>query len=129
MKRLEIHGRFGVISHAVLAVYDFGSSFPSQDVQMFDFQNESTKAVKKFLVQYFEACKQEGYNTLQDPLSTFYEALCVGLNEPGNPNDCGQLSPESIIGDGAYNQQETQNKPEVEFSKIPLSMQVSCVFC
>ncbi|EYU27184.1 hypothetical protein MIMGU_mgv1a026577mg, partial [Erythranthe guttata] len=73
VKRLEIHGIFGVITHAVLGIYDFDSSSQSQDIQMFDFQNESTQTVKKFLVQYLEACKQEGYNILQDPLSTFYE--------------------------------------------------------
>lgn len=51
--------------------------------------------VKKFLVQYFEACKQEGYSPMQDPLSTFYEALSVGLNEPDNTNDFLQFSPEN----------------------------------
>ncbi|KAL6524436.1 hypothetical protein OROHE_016107 [Orobanche hederae] len=31
--------------------------------------------------------KQEGYTPMQDPISTFYEALCVGLNEPETTND------------------------------------------
>ncbi|KAK6162782.1 hypothetical protein DH2020_002623 [Rehmannia glutinosa] len=125
VKRLEIHGRFGVITHAVLGIYDFGSSFQSQDFQMFD-----TEMVKKFLVQYFEACKQEGYNIMQDPLSTFYEALCVGLNEPDNPNDFLQSSPENT-GDFPNSQlQESLKQPEggsnqVGFMKIPLSMQVA----
>ncbi|KAI3444903.1 hypothetical protein Pfo_001568 [Paulownia fortunei] len=129
VKRLEIHGRFGVITHAVLGIYDFGSSFQGQgqDFQMFDFHKESTQIVKKFMVQYFEACKQEGYNTLQDTLSTFYEALCVGLNEPDNPDDFLQLSPENI-GDCPNNQEETMKQPEggskqVGFMKIPLAMQ------
>ncbi|KAL2234270.1 UNVERIFIED_CONTAM: hypothetical protein Sindi_1159200 [Sesamum indicum] len=128
VKRLEIHGRFGVITHAVLGEYDFDSSFQGQEFQMFDFQEESMQIVKKFLIRYFEACKQEGYSTLQDPLSTFYDALCVGLNnECDDPNDFLQLSPENA-GDFLNNQQETLRQPECGssqggFMKIPLSMQ------
>ncbi|KAL8062201.1 hypothetical protein ABFX02_02G131300 [Erythranthe guttata] len=128
VKRLEIHGIFGVITHAVLGIYDFDSSSQSQDYQMFDFQNESMQTVKKFLVQYLEACKQEGYNILQDPLSTFYEALCVGLNEPeDNLDDFCQFTPESA-GDCVFNEQETLKKREggsnqMGSMKIPLAMQ------
>lgn len=50
--------------------------------------------VKMFLLQYFQACKQEGYTPMQDPLSTFYEALSVGLNEPETAYDFPQLLPE-----------------------------------
>lgn len=57
--------------------------------------------VKKFLVQYFEECKREGYNMMQDPLSKFYEALCVGLNESHNPDDFSRSSPENT---GQYEQ-------------------------
>ncbi|CAA0827166.1 Protein NLP5 [Striga hermonthica] len=129
VKRLEIHGRFGVIMHAVLGVYDLDSSLQCQDTQMFDFQNESTRMVKKFMVQYFEACKQEGYNMVQDPLSPFYEALCVGLNESDNPDDFLQSSPDSE-GDDQNCPQEPLREPEGESNqmgstKIPLSMQVT----
>ncbi|KAK4414372.1 hypothetical protein Salat_2850200 [Sesamum alatum] len=128
VKRLEIHGRLGVITHAVLGQYDFDSDFQGQEFQMFDFHDESVQFVKKFLVGYFEACKQEGYCTLQDPLSTFYEALCVGLNNEGDdPNDFLQLSPETA-GDCPNNQQETLKQPEGRsrqrgFMKIPLAKQ------
>ncbi|KAL6575555.1 hypothetical protein OROHE_000932 [Orobanche hederae] len=97
VKRLEIHGRFGVITHAVLGIYGFDSSFRGEDIQMFDFHNESTQMVKKFLVQYLEDCKREGYNLMQDPLSKFYEALCVGLNEFHNPDDFIRSSPENTV--------------------------------
>lgn len=36
--------------------------------------------MKQFLVQYCEERKQAGYTMLQDPLLTFYEALCVGAD-------------------------------------------------
>ncbi|KAL0464341.1 UNVERIFIED_CONTAM: protein NLP7 [Sesamum latifolium] len=108
VKRLEIHGRFGVISHAVLGEYDFDSSFQGQEIQMFERVNK-------------------GYSTMQDPLSTFYEALCVGLNnECDDPNDF--LQSPGPYGDFLNNQQETFKQPECGSSqggsmKIPLSMQ------
>ncbi|KAG8391363.1 hypothetical protein BUALT_Bualt01G0180000 [Buddleja alternifolia] len=127
VKRLEIHGRLGIITHAVLGRYDFDSSIQSHEFQMFDFHKESTQIVKKFLIQYYESCKQEGYNTVQDPLSTFYEAVCVGLNEPDNTNDFLQLSPENI-DDCLNNREETLNQPEDGSNqggsmKISLAMQ------
>ncbi|PIN04286.1 hypothetical protein CDL12_23172 [Handroanthus impetiginosus] len=99
MKRLEIHGILGTITHAVLETYD--SSFQSQGFQMFDFHKESTQVVKSFLTNYFEMCKQEGYSLLQDPLSTFYEALCVGLNPSVNHEDFIKLSFE-IAGESKF---------------------------
>ncbi|PIN25160.1 hypothetical protein CDL12_02103 [Handroanthus impetiginosus] len=87
VKRLEIHGGFGLITHAILGKFDFDSSFPCEEFQLFDFQKESMQLVKNFLVQYFEACKQEGYDSLQDPLSTFYETLSVGLNDLDHQNN------------------------------------------
>ncbi|KAL6493911.1 hypothetical protein OROGR_031820 [Orobanche gracilis] len=123
MKRLEIHGRIGVITHAVLGIYGFDSSFHGEDIQMFDFHNESTQMVKKFLVQYFEECKREGYNMMQDPLSKFYEALCVGLNDFHNPDDFIRSSPENT-GDISHSQQELgEGGNQVGFMRIPLSMQ------
>ncbi|GFQ02291.1 protein nlp2 [Phtheirospermum japonicum] len=131
VKRLEIHGVFGVITHAVLGTYGFDPSFQGEAIQMFDFHNESTQMVKRFMVQYFETCKLEGYDLMQDPLSKFYEALCVGLNELDTPDDFLQLSPENT-GDCPNSQQEPMLQREggniqVGFMKIPLAMQVSFV--
>ncbi|GER57816.1 plant regulator RWP-RK family protein [Striga asiatica] len=125
VKRLEIHGRFGVIMHAILGIYELNSSLQCQDTQI--FRNESTQMVKKFMVQYFEACKREGYNIVQDPLSPFYEALCVGLNESDNLDDFLQSSPDNE-GDYQNCPQEPLQEPEGESNqmgstKIPLSMQ------
>ncbi|KAL3622371.1 hypothetical protein CASFOL_033782 [Castilleja foliolosa] len=128
VKRLEIHGVFGVITHAVLGIYGFDPSSQGKPIQMFDFSNESTLMVKKFMVQYFEACKREGYDLMQDPLSKFYEALCVGLNEQlvNDPVDL-QLSPE-YTGDCPESQQEPMLQLEGGnnqggYMKIPLAMQ------
>ncbi|KAH6827010.1 hypothetical protein C2S53_016153 [Perilla frutescens var. hirtella] len=111
MKRLEIHGAFGIITHALLGIYDNGT----QDCQMFDFDKESTQTVKKFLVQYYEVCRQEGYSPMQDPLSTFYEALSVGFNEPDNH------FLQQITGDCQSNQRS--NQVGLGLMKIPLAMQ------
>lgn len=121
VKRLEIHGAFGIITHALLGIYDYGLSFQPQDCQMFDFDKESTQMVKKFLVQYYEICRLEGYSPMQDPLSTFYEALSVGFNEPVNTNNFLQLSPE-ITGDCQLNQ-PGRGTNQFGLMKIPLAMQ------
>ncbi|KAL1535877.1 hypothetical protein AAHA92_28603 [Salvia divinorum] len=118
LKRLEIHGVFGIITHALLGIYDCGSSLQTQDCQMFDFQKESTVTVKNFLVEYYEVCRQEGYSPMQDPLSTFYEALSVGFNQPDNTPDFLQFTP-AMTGD-----YQCEQLNEVGGSmKIPLSMQ------
>lgn len=51
----------------------------------FSFCQESISSVKQFLVQYCDDRKREGYIMLQDPLSNFYEALCIGLDGNGSP--------------------------------------------
>lgn len=51
---------------------------------IFSFCQESISNVKQFLVQYCEDRKREGYIMLQDPLSNFYNALCIGLDGYGN---------------------------------------------
>ncbi|KAL3655752.1 hypothetical protein CASFOL_000148 [Castilleja foliolosa] len=80
--KLDVHGRLGLISHAVLDRYD--SNYPSSEnhheYNMFDFSQESISNVKQFLIQYCDDRKREGYVMLQDPLSNFYNALCIGLD-------------------------------------------------
>lgn len=51
---------------------------------------------------------------MQDPLSTFYEALSVGFNEPDFTNDFLQFPPQVAGGSN-----------QVGLMKIPLAMQVS----
>ncbi|KAJ8527121.1 hypothetical protein K7X08_029598 [Anisodus acutangulus] len=130
ISKLEIYGTLGRISHAVLEKYtmDFTSQ-SHESSQIFDFSNDSTRSVKQFLVQYFEACKREGHILLQDPLCDFYEALGVG-SDGGDCLDIDsllQLSP-TTSRDCQMNQQETKNRSEtngndVRHANIPLSAQ------
>ncbi|XP_009608942.1 uncharacterized protein [Nicotiana tomentosiformis] len=130
ISKLNIYGTLGRISHAVLEKYtsDF-SSQSHESPQIFDFSKDSTSSVKQFLVQYFEACKLEGYILLQDPLCDFYEALGVGSDD-GDILDIDsllQLSP-TISRDCQMNQQEMKNESEancndMRHEKIPLSAQ------
>ncbi|PSR93612.1 hypothetical protein CEY00_Acc28226 [Actinidia chinensis var. chinensis] len=78
--KLEIHGRLGMICHAILENRYGGDWNTQNQYQMFDFCKKSIEAVKEFLVQYCEERTQAGFTMLQDPLLIFYEALCVGLN-------------------------------------------------
>ncbi|XP_074289773.1 uncharacterized protein LOC141615195 [Silene latifolia] len=79
--KLEIHGGVGVISHAILVNHrnsnDDETTPGIQDYQMIDFSNIS---VKEYLEKYLEERQQNGYILLRDPLSSFYEALCIGYD-------------------------------------------------
>ncbi|GLT25617.1 hypothetical protein SLA2020_007370 [Shorea laevis] len=77
---LEIHGRLGMISHAVLEVQlNMETLSPSYHHQMFDFCKKSLEEVKQFLVQYCLERRQAGFFVISDPFSVFYEALCTGF--------------------------------------------------
>ncbi|XP_059274831.1 uncharacterized protein LOC132029579 [Lycium ferocissimum] len=128
--KLEIYGTLGRISHAVVEKYTMDFSFQSHvSSQTFDFSNDSTRHVKQFLVQYFEACKREGHILLQDPFCDFYDALGVG-SDGGDCLDIDsllQLSPTNSR-DSQMNQQEMKNESEangddLRHEKIPLSAQ------
>ncbi|CAI9769672.1 unnamed protein product [Fraxinus pennsylvanica] len=129
MKRLEIHGRVGMVIHAILEKYDCDPSFQNHEFKVFDFCTKSIHSVKEFLVQYYEDCKKEGYVTLQDPLSTFYEALCVGVNETEKFDDFIPLSPDDPdTSNYQMNHQEMSMQHEDErnieqSTKIPLAAQ------
>ncbi|KAK6119695.1 hypothetical protein DH2020_046563 [Rehmannia glutinosa] len=88
--KLDVHGRLGLISHA-----------------------ESISSVKKFLVQYCNDRKREGYIMLQDPLSNFYNALCIGLDGDYNPEaDVFLPQTSRATGDRHVNQDDGLNQPE-----------------
>ncbi|XP_030502940.1 uncharacterized protein LOC115718120 [Cannabis sativa] len=76
--KLEIHGRLGMICHALCETKSSTSTSTSENprFQMFE---QSIEEVKRFLVDYCSERKREGYVMINDPLATFYEALCVGL--------------------------------------------------
>ncbi|KAI3701809.1 hypothetical protein L6452_27166 [Arctium lappa] len=79
--KFEVHGRLGVITHGVLEKYGVDlTTNQSHEYKMFNFCNESTSRVKQYLEEYCKDRKSNGYVMLQDPLSAFYEAVCVGLD-------------------------------------------------
>ena len=55
------------------------------------FCSESIGRVKQFLEEYCKDRKSNGYVKLQDPLSAFYEAVCVGLDWEYNNMDTDDL--------------------------------------
>ncbi|KAE8710843.1 putative Pentatricopeptide repeat superfamily protein [Hibiscus syriacus] len=76
--KLEIHGRLGMIYHAILTI-EPDSSTSDPPYQMFDFCQKSIEDVKQFLIQYCIDRSQAGYMMIKDPLENFYEALCIGF--------------------------------------------------
>lgn len=48
------------------------------------FCKKSIEDVKNFLVQYCDERKHAGFVMTRDPLSIFYEAVCVGLDREEN---------------------------------------------
>ncbi|KAI7728256.1 hypothetical protein M8C21_019039 [Ambrosia artemisiifolia] len=86
ISKFEIHGRLGVICHGVLEKYciDFTTN-RNHEYKKFDFCKESIRRVKQFLVEYCMKQKENAYIMLHDPLSSFYEAICVGLDWEDSP--------------------------------------------
>ncbi|KAK1549704.1 hypothetical protein Q3G72_006492 [Acer saccharum] len=119
--KLEIHGRLGMVCHAILEIRQ---STNSSQYHIFDFCNKSLEDVKNFLVQYCEERNQTGFYLLRDPLSIFYEALCVGLNFNENvirndytqpnvaTNEYTQPPVATNSGANAMNQAEVENVPD-----------------
>ncbi|KAK9273151.1 hypothetical protein L1049_017958 [Liquidambar formosana] len=123
--KLEIHGRLGMICHAVLDNrHSVDAVHPGQKYQMFDFCKKSIENVKEFLMRYCDERKQAGYIMLQDPLSIFYEALCVGLewDENLNTDDFFEPCPRDS-GAHQKNRPEAQNHEE-RIPKSSLAAQV-----
>ncbi|XP_024930473.3 uncharacterized protein LOC112491998 [Ziziphus jujuba] len=124
--KLEIHGRLGMICHAVFQnqSVDVNSSGNNR-WEMFDFCKKSIEDVKHFLVQYCIQRKLEGYTMQQDPLSFFYEAVCVGLewDEITNIDDLILTSPVNS-GVARMQQPEEAGQPEVgiEAERNPRSL-------
>ncbi|PON95959.1 RWP-RK domain containing protein [Trema orientale] len=121
--KLEIHGRLGMICHAIWEsrnttnnnVTTSTSSGNDPRFEMFDFCRQSIEDVKRFLVEYCSRRKVEGYVMLHDPLSIFYEALCVGLEWDelsNNDFDFVPTSPPHNSGGAEENYTEQQGQEE-----------------
>ncbi|XP_011081629.1 uncharacterized protein LOC105164634 isoform X1 [Sesamum indicum] len=119
--KLDVHGRLGLISHAVLERYNTDtSSQTDHEYHMFDFCQESISSVKQFLVQYCDDRKREGYVMLQDPLSHFYNTLCIGLDSNGRA-DANIFLHQTSRGNRQMNQEDDMNQPEEEGNEVRLS--------
>ncbi|TKY74871.1 NLP6 protein [Spatholobus suberectus] len=80
-EKLEIHGRIGLISHAIIQIQSITPVGPSSDShQMIDFYYRNAEQIKSFLERYCEQQNELGYVIVEDPLSAYYEALCAGLD-------------------------------------------------
>ncbi|KAK4598986.1 hypothetical protein RGQ29_009183 [Quercus rubra] len=114
--KLEIHGRLGVVCHAILQNHqhvdvNITSSSTNQS-QMFDFCKKSIEDVRQFLINYCVEQKLAGYVMVQDPLAFFYEAICVGLD--WDDDDVFEPSP---TNSGEEAKQETQSRsPKVSLA-------------
>ncbi|XP_044463256.1 uncharacterized protein LOC123194161 [Mangifera indica] len=108
--KLEIHGRLGMICHAILETHQ---NLAVYQYQMIDFCNKSIEDVKNYLVQYCEERKHAGFVIARDPLSIFYEALCVGLDMDENLTTDGfPQPPPNNSGPPEMNQPEAENNAE-----------------
>ncbi|KAK7351298.1 hypothetical protein VNO77_10634 [Canavalia gladiata] len=79
--KLEIHGTLGMITHAVHHKQDISGDVPANNVQyeMIDLCLRSLEEVKTILLRYCAQQNSAGYIMVQDPLSSYYEALCTGM--------------------------------------------------
>ncbi|XP_061374927.1 uncharacterized protein LOC133317119 [Gastrolobium bilobum] len=88
-EKLEIHGRLGIVTHAIhyKNITNGGPSSSNHQYEMIDFCSRSINEVKHFLVEYCQGKTKTGYTILQEHLSVYYEALCVGLDWTDDLND------------------------------------------
>ncbi|KAK9102478.1 hypothetical protein Sjap_019732 [Stephania japonica] len=81
-EKLEIHGRVGLISHVVHETkYRVNDLEPLVvEHKKIDFSPQSLEDVSQFLMNYCQERAEAGYIMVEDPLLTFYSALCAGAN-------------------------------------------------
>ncbi|KAI3845615.1 hypothetical protein MKX03_010221 [Papaver bracteatum] len=100
--KLEIHGRIGVLCHAIHETRtNIINGPPIVNHQMVDFTMQSMERVKQFIVHYCQNRAGEGYVLVQDPLWVYYDALCYGLDwfnnqenrTPADTNDNDATTP------------------------------------
>ncbi|CAJ1936252.1 unnamed protein product, partial [Sphenostylis stenocarpa] len=89
-EKLEIHGSLGVIGHAIVHIQDMtrgGGEPPSEIYLMIDFSRKSIEQIRSFLVAYCKDQTRLGLVALDDPLSTYYDTICTGLDWAEHYND------------------------------------------
>ncbi|KAI3979370.1 hypothetical protein MKX01_001562 [Papaver californicum] len=105
--KLEIHGRIGVICHAIHETRTMVIDGPPiLNHEMVDFTMQSIEGVKQFIVQYCQNRTREGYVLLQDPLSVYYDALCFGFSWFNNV----EINPPPDNTEAYYTRAEEENR-------------------
>ncbi|XP_058781038.1 uncharacterized protein LOC131655152 [Vicia villosa] len=111
-EKLEIHGRLGLITHAIHHQTPVNGDLPIS--QMIDLSRKSLDEIKNYLAQYCMEHILEGYFILQDPMSAYYETLCTGLDwiEDFNmegPVDNNQNNSDEMVEQEQEQQQVSEN--------------------
>ncbi|OIW06143.1 hypothetical protein TanjilG_01770 [Lupinus angustifolius] len=111
--KLEIDGRLGIMCHAIhhqnINGNINGASSSNPQFQMIDFTMKNIQEIKNFLVQYCLGQNTSGYVMVQDPLSSYYEALCIGLDWAEDLNDYIDMNPNGSGGPSDEMEQEVDN--------------------
>ncbi|KAJ7958396.1 RWP-RK domain containing protein [Quillaja saponaria] len=122
--KIEIHGRLGMICHAILEERNVNvSSSNHHQIKMFDFCGKSLEDIKYFLMQYCLRQNLAGFAMMEDPLSSYYETLCIGLDWDDDLNDFHQFSPNNS-GEASEMEQEAEAENGEERPRVNLSVQV-----
>ncbi|KAK4277311.1 hypothetical protein QN277_015327 [Acacia crassicarpa] len=87
LAKLEIHGRVGEICHGILRQNINAGSTGGHQSHLLDFSKISMEEIKNYIRQYCAEKSAAGYYTLLDPLSAYYEALCIGMEWNEELND------------------------------------------
>ncbi|CAK8578867.1 unnamed protein product [Lathyrus sativus] len=121
-EKLEIHGRLGLITHAIHHQTPVNGNPPIN--QMIDFSMRNLDEIKKFLAQYCMDRILAGYFILQDPLSSYYETLCTGLDWIEDFNMEGLDNNNQNNSDEMVEQEQCENgTPTTSVDKKDLSEQ------
>ncbi|CAN1122972.1 Protein RKD4 [Linum perenne] len=109
--KLEIHGRVGMISHAILESHQYFTDRPPESYfQIIDFTNKSLEEVKHLTKEYCIGKEREGFFMEQDNFSKFYEAVCVGYDW----NDILEVHSPTVSADEQQLQQAPWEENEVD---------------
>ncbi|KAG6608345.1 Protein RKD4, partial [Cucurbita argyrosperma subsp. sororia] len=118
-RKLEIHGRFGILWHAILQ-----ETFPTNpsninQYKMFDFSKKGTDEVKQFIMQHYLNQMFDEYTAIPEPLSDFYDVLCIGLdwNDESpllSPHNYSQPLPLDPVAEREDDEEEREDQMEMD---------------
>ncbi|KAJ0987332.1 hypothetical protein J5N97_005688 [Dioscorea zingiberensis] len=83
--KVTIHGGIGTFKHAIFKLeYHIEEIDSSADEFFIDFVGKSDEWIKEFLLQHNLSSANKGFTIQYDSLSSFYDALCAGMNTMNN---------------------------------------------